>query len=142
MQRGPANARFSSATQREEQATTITYLVIHPETGEGQAGKTSVTRPRLLLTPGAPPVLDGAEVTPLGWASPCWGYTTPSGCSPGLTAVLYSMGLVEEPQAGSRRRVSTSWSGSPRGALEELADAPGLAAAGPAGGHAGRAPAG
>ena len=62
--------RLFTATELEEQVTTVTYLVIDPETGEGQAGNAGHP-PTLLLTPGALPVLDGAEAgTPLGWASP------------------------------------------------------------------------
>src|SRR6185437_13423202 len=62
--------RLFAATELEEQVTTVSYLVIDPETGEGQAGNAGHP-PTLLLTPGALPVLDGAEAgTPLGWASP------------------------------------------------------------------------
>jgi len=59
-----------TATELEDYVTTVTYLVIDPETGEGQAGNVGHPPP-LLLTPDALPVLDGAEAgTPLGWASP------------------------------------------------------------------------
>src|SRR6202041_3992670 len=58
--------RLFTATEREEQVTTITYLVIDPETGEGQAGNAGHP-PTLLLHPGALPPLDSAEAsTPLG----------------------------------------------------------------------------
>jgi PAS domain S-box-containing protein len=114
--------RLFTATEREEQVTTITYLVIDPETGEGQAGNAGHP-PTLLLTPGALPVLDGAEAgTPLGWASPRrqHAFRLP----PGSTAVFYSDGLVENRRRGIDAgldelvRVAAS-------APEELADAPG-----------------
>jgi PAS domain S-box-containing protein len=114
--------RLFTATEREEQVTTITYLVIDPETGEGQAGNAGHP-PTLLLTPGALPVLDGAEAgTPLGWASPRrqHAFRLP----PGSTAVFYSDGLVENRRRGLDAgldelvRVAAS-------APEDLADAPG-----------------
>ncbi|MGH3164529.1 MAG: PP2C family protein-serine/threonine phosphatase, partial [Trebonia sp.] len=90
--------RLFTATELEEQVTTITYLVIDPETGEGQAGNAGHL-PTLLLTPGAMPVLDQAEAgTPLGWASPRrqHAFRLP----PGSTAVFYSDGLVENRVRG------------------------------------------
>ena len=90
--------RLFSATELEEQVTTVTYLVIDPETGEGQAGNAGHP-PTLLLSPGALPVLDQAEAgTPLGWASPRrqHAFRLP----PGSTAVFYSDGLVENRVRG------------------------------------------
>jgi PAS domain S-box-containing protein len=90
--------RLFSATELEEQVTTVSYLVIDPETGEGQAGNAGHL-PTLLLTPGASPVLDPAEAgTPLGWASPRrqHAFRLP----PGSTAVFYSDGLVENRVRG------------------------------------------
>lgn len=90
--------RLFTATELEEQVTTVTYLVIDPETGEGQAGNAGHP-PTLLLTPGALPVLDGAEAgTPLGWASPRrqHAFRLP----PGSSAVFYSDGLVENRMRG------------------------------------------
>jgi PAS domain S-box-containing protein len=90
--------RLFTATEREEQVTTVTYLVIDPETGEGQAGNAGHP-PTLLLTPDALPVLDSAEAgTPLGWASPRrqHAFRLP----PGSTAVFYSDGLVENRRRG------------------------------------------
>jgi PAS domain S-box-containing protein len=90
--------RLFTATELEEQVTTVTYLVIDPETGEGQAGNAGHL-PTLLLTPGALPVLDQAEAgTPLGWASPRrqHAFRLP----PGSTAVFYSDGLVENRVRG------------------------------------------
>ncbi len=90
--------RLFTATELEEQVTTVTYLVIDPETGEGQAGNAGHP-PTLLLSPGALPVLDQAEAgTPLGWASPRrqHAFRLP----PGATAVFYSDGLVENRARG------------------------------------------
>jgi PAS domain S-box-containing protein len=90
--------RLFTATELAEQVTTVTYLVIDPDTGEGQAGNAGHP-PTLLLTPGALPVLDGAEAgTPLGWASPRrqHAFRLP----PGSTAVFYSDGLVENRRRG------------------------------------------
>jgi PAS domain S-box-containing protein len=90
--------RLFAATELEEQVTTITYLVIDPETGEGQAGNAGHL-PTLLLTPGSHPVLDQAEAgTPLGWASPRrqHAFRLP----PGSSAVFYSDGLVENRVRG------------------------------------------
>ena len=90
--------RLFAATELEEQVTTVSYLVIDPETGEGQAGNAGHL-PTLLLTPGALPVLDQAEAgTPLGWASPRrqHAFRLP----PGSTAVFYSDGLVENRLRG------------------------------------------
>jgi PAS domain S-box-containing protein len=90
--------RLFTATEREEQVTTVTYLVIDPETGEGQTGNAGHP-PTLLMSPGAMPVLDGTEAgTPLGWASPRrqHAFRLP----PGSTAVFYSDGLVENRRRG------------------------------------------
>jgi len=90
--------RLFAATELEEQVTTITYLVIDPETGEGQAGNAGHP-PTLLMGSGALPVLDAAEAgTPLGWASPRkqHAFRLP----PGSTAVFYSDGLVENRVRG------------------------------------------
>ena len=114
--------RLFSATELEEQVTTVSYLVIDPETGEGQAGNAGHL-PTLLLTPGALPVLDQAEAgTPLGWPSPRkqHAFRLP----PGSTAVFYSDGLVENRvrglDAGLDELVSLA-----AGAPEDLQDAPG-----------------
>ncbi|WP_300609928.1 SpoIIE family protein phosphatase [Trebonia sp.] len=115
--------RLFSATELEEQVTTVSYLVIDPDTGEGQAGNAGHL-PTLLLTPGAPPVLDQAEAgTPLGWASPRrqHAFRLP----PGSTAVFYSDGLVENRMrgldAGLDELVRVA-----AGATDELLSVPGL----------------
>lgn len=90
--------RLFAATELEDYVTTVTYLVIDPETGEGQAGNAGHP-PTLLMTPGALPVLDSTEAgTPLGWASPRrqHAFRLP----PGSTAVFYSDGLVENRRRG------------------------------------------
>jgi PAS domain S-box-containing protein len=114
--------RLFSATELEEQVTTVSYLVIDPETGEGQAGNAGHL-PTLLLIPGALPMLDQAEAgTPLGWPSPRkqHAFRLP----PGSTAVFYSDGLVENRvrglDAGLDELVSIA-----AGAPEDLQDAPG-----------------
>jgi len=90
--------RLFMATELDEQVTTVCYLVVDPETGEGVAGNAGHLPP-LLLGPGGPPRLDQAEAgTPLGWASPRQQY--PFRLPRGHTAVLYSDGLVENRKRG------------------------------------------
>jgi len=90
--------RLFIATERDEQVTTVCYLVVDPATGEGEAGNAGHLPP-LLLGGGQPPRLDEAEPgTPLGWASPRRQY--PFDLPPGSTAVLYSDGLVENRKRG------------------------------------------
>jgi PAS domain S-box-containing protein len=90
--------RLFVATEREEQVTTVAYLVVDPETGEGLAGNAGHLPP-LLLSRDAPPRLDTTEAgTPLGWASPRQQYAFR--LPPGTTAVLYSDGLVENRKRG------------------------------------------
>ena len=90
--------RLFIATELEEQVTTVAYLVVDPETGEGMAGNAGHLPP-LLLSAGAPPRLDQTEAgTPLGWASPRQQYAFR--LPPGTTAVLYSDGLVENRRRG------------------------------------------
>ncbi len=90
--------RLFLATELDEQVTTVCYLVVDPQTGEGVAGNAGHLPP-LLLGPGEPPRLDQTEAgTPLGWASPRRQY--PFSLPPGNTAVLYSDGLVENRRRG------------------------------------------
>jgi transcriptional regulator with XRE-family HTH domain len=90
--------RLFISTEREEQLTTVTYLVIDPETGEGHAGNAGHP-PALLLPSDGIPVLDDAEAsTPLGWASPRRQHVFR--LSSGSTAVLYTNGLVENRRRG------------------------------------------
>ncbi len=103
--------RLFTATELEDYVTTVTYLVIDPETGEGQAGNAGHP-PTLLLTPGALPVLDSAEAgTPLGWASPRG--STPSGCRRALPRSSTPTAWSRTGCAASTP-ASTSSSGSPR----------------------------
>jgi PAS domain S-box-containing protein len=90
--------RLFIATELEEQVTTVAYLVVDPETGDGMAGNAGHLPP-LLLSSTAPPRLDETEAgTPLGWASPRQQYHF--SLPPGNTAVLYSDGLVENRKRG------------------------------------------
>jgi PAS domain S-box-containing protein len=85
--------RLFSATELEEQVTTVAYLVIDPQTGDGLMGNAGHL-PVLRLGLDAEPFLDETEAgTPLGWPSPRQQH--PFRLPSGGTAVLYSDGLVE-----------------------------------------------
>jgi len=90
--------RLFSATEAEEQVTTVAYLVIDPVTGEGMLGNAGHL-PALVLTAGRAPRFDQVEAgTPLGWASPRKQHAF--SMEPGSTAVFYSDGLVENRNRG------------------------------------------
>jgi PAS domain S-box-containing protein len=90
--------RLFTATELDEQVTTVAYLVVDPVTGDGLAGNAGHLPP-LLLSRDAPPRLDTTEAgTPLGWACPRQQYVFR--LPPGTTAVLYSDGLVENRRRG------------------------------------------
>ncbi len=90
--------RLFSATEAEEQVTTVAYLVIDPETGEGMLGNAG-HMPALVLAAGSAPRFDPADAgTPLGWASPRKQHAF--NLQPGSTAVFYSDGLVENRNRG------------------------------------------
>jgi serine phosphatase RsbU (regulator of sigma subunit) len=90
--------RLFTATEQEEQVTTVTYLVVDPLTGEGLAGNAGHL-PTLLIGPDGKAELDAAEAgTPLGWASPRKQHSFR--LPPGSTAVFYSDGLVENRVRG------------------------------------------
>jgi PAS domain S-box-containing protein len=90
--------RLFSATEEEEQVTTVAYLVIDPETGEGMLGNAGHL-PALVLEAGHAPRYDQVEAgTPLGWASPRKQHSF--SMRPGSTAVFYSDGLVENRNRG------------------------------------------
>ena len=90
--------RLFSATEEEEQVTTVAYLVIDPVTGEGMLGNAGHL-PALVLEAGSPPRYDQVEAgTPLGWASPRKQHAF--SMLPGSTAVFYSDGLVENRNRG------------------------------------------
>ena len=122
--------RLFSATEPEEQVTTVAYLVIDPETGEGMLGNAGHL-PALVLEAGNAPRFDGVEAgTPLGWASPRKQH--PFSLRPGSTAVFYSDGLVEnrnrgldaglEELAAVAARADTDLLGHPERLLEYLVD--------------------
>ncbi|MGD0239876.1 MAG: SpoIIE family protein phosphatase [Streptosporangiaceae bacterium] len=90
--------RLFAATEEEEQVTTVAYLVIDPETGDGVLGNAGHL-PALVLEAGCAPRFDGVEAgTPLGWASPRKQHAF--SLRPGSTAVFYSDGLVENRNRG------------------------------------------
>ena len=90
--------RLFTATELEEQVTTVAYLVFDPVSGEGLAGNAGHLPP-LVMSRDAPPRLDSGESgTPLGWPSPRQQYVFR--LPPGNTAVLYSDGLVENRRRG------------------------------------------
>jgi PAS domain S-box-containing protein len=90
--------RLFSATEQEEQVTTVTYLVIDPLTGEGLAGNAGHL-PTLLIGPDGKATLDSVEAgTPLGWPSPRKQHSFRM--PPGSTAVFYSDGMVENRVRG------------------------------------------
>ncbi len=90
--------RLFSATEEEEQVTTVAYLVIDPETGDGVLGNAGHL-PALVLEAGCAPRFDHVEAgTPLGWASPRKQHAF--NLRPGSTAVFYSDGLVENRNRG------------------------------------------
>ena len=90
--------RLFSATEEEEQVTTVAYLVIDPETGTGVLGNAGHL-PALVLEAGCAPRFDQVEAgTPLGWASPRKQHAF--SLRAGSTAVFYSDGLVENRNRG------------------------------------------
>jgi PAS domain S-box-containing protein len=90
--------RLFSATEGEEQVTTVAYLVIDPATGDGVLGNAGHL-PALVLEAGCAPRFDQvAAGTPLGWASPRKQHAF--SLRPGSTAVFYSDGLVENRKRG------------------------------------------
>jgi PAS domain S-box-containing protein len=90
--------RLFSATELEEQVTTVAYLVFDPQTGDGLMGNAGHL-PMLRLGLDTEPFLDETEAgTPLGWPSPRQQH--PFRMTSGDTAVLYSDGLVENRLRG------------------------------------------
>jgi PAS domain S-box-containing protein len=90
--------RLFTATELDEQVTTVAYLVFDPVSGEGLAGNAGHPPPLLLSRDAAPRLDLGEAGTPLGWASPRQQYVFR--LPPGQTAVLYSDGLVENRRRG------------------------------------------
>ena len=90
--------RLFSATEQDEQVTTVAYLVIDPETGEGVLGNAGHL-PALVLEAGcAPRFCEVDEGTPLGVPSPR--RQRKFSLRPGSSAVFYSDGLVENRNRG------------------------------------------
>ncbi len=90
--------RVFEATEEEEQVTTLAYMVVEPNTGEGTLALAGHPPP-LLVSPQGVAVLHETEPgTPLGWATSRkqFRFCVP----PGHTAVLYSDGLVENRKRG------------------------------------------
>jgi PAS domain S-box-containing protein len=90
--------RLFTATELEEQVTTVAYLVIDPEDGDGVLGNAGHL-PALILDRDQEPRFDEVEAgTPLGLASPRKQHAF---ClQPGSSAVFYSDGLVENRSRG------------------------------------------
>ncbi len=90
--------RLFSATEDEEQFTTVAYAVIDPETGQG-AFSNAGHPPPLLISPGTHPRVSTREPgTPLGW--PSQRQQTSFSIETGNTVVFYSDGLVENRRRG------------------------------------------
>jgi PAS domain S-box-containing protein len=90
--------RLFSATEEEEQVTTVAYLVIDPVTGEGMLGNAGHL-PALVLEQGSAPRFDQVDAgTPLGVPSSRRQHAF--SMRPGSTAVFYSDGLVENRNRG------------------------------------------
>ncbi|REE95475.1 SpoIIE family protein phosphatase [Thermomonospora umbrina] len=92
--------RLFSATEDEEQFTTVAYAVIDPETGRGTLSNAGHPPPLLLsLAAERPARLSTAEPgTPLGW--PSQRQQTSFSIETGNTVVFYSDGLVENRRRG------------------------------------------
>jgi serine phosphatase RsbU (regulator of sigma subunit) len=90
--------RLFTATELEEQVTTVAYLVFDPASGEGLAGNAGHLPPLVMSRDAAPRLDAGESGTPLGWPSPRQQYVFR--LPPGNTAVLYSDGLVENRKRG------------------------------------------
>ncbi|RAY10839.1 peptidylprolyl isomerase [Actinomadura craniellae] len=90
--------RLFSATEDEEQFTTVAYAVIDPETGHGVISNAGHPPP-LIVSLDGPARVSGAEPgTPLGW--PSQRQQTTFSVLTGNTVVFYSDGLVENRRRG------------------------------------------
>ncbi|MEU5990266.1 SpoIIE family protein phosphatase [Spirillospora sp. NPDC047418] len=90
--------RLFSATEDEEQFTTVAYVVIDPETGQGEFSNAGHPPP-LLISPDEPARVSTLEPgTPLGW--PSQRQQTNFSIETGNTVVFYSDGLVENRRRG------------------------------------------
>ncbi|MEO3784445.1 SpoIIE family protein phosphatase [Actinocorallia sp. B10E7] len=90
--------RVFSATEDEEQFTTLAYAVINPDTGAAVVSNAGHP-PALVVRPDGPPTLGLSEPgTPLGW--PSQRQQSSFSVEPGNTVVFYSDGLVENRRRG------------------------------------------
>ncbi|TDD84767.1 PAS domain S-box protein [Actinomadura darangshiensis] len=90
--------RLFSATEDEEQFTTVAYVVIDPVSGEGEFSNAGHPPP-LLISHDAPARVSTLEPgTPLGW--PSQRQQTSFSIETGNTVVFYSDGLVENRRRG------------------------------------------
>lgn len=90
--------RLFSATEQEEQVTTVAYAMLDPMTGEGVFSNAGHLPP-LMISPDEEPRIYAREPgTPLGW--PSQRQQLNFSCPPGNTVVFYSDGLVENRRRG------------------------------------------
>lgn len=90
--------RVFSATEDEEQFTTLAYAVINPDTGAAVVSNAGHP-PALVVRTDGPPTLGLSEPgTPLGW--PSQRQQSSFSVEPGNTVVFYSDGLVENRRRG------------------------------------------
>ncbi|HEX6467884.1 MAG TPA: SpoIIE family protein phosphatase [Streptosporangiaceae bacterium] len=90
--------RLFSATENEEQFTTVAYGVIALNTGEGVFSNAGHPPPLMLVGKRVALLGDGEPGTPLGW--PSQRRQTSFSVSPGNAVVFYSDGLVENRRRG------------------------------------------
>ncbi|MQY08330.1 SpoIIE family protein phosphatase [Actinomadura macrotermitis] len=118
--------RLFSATEDEEQFTTVAYAVIDPDTGQGAFSNAGHMPPLLIFPDEAPRVSTSEPGTPLGW--PSQRQQTSFSIETGNTVVFYSDGLVENRRrgvdAGLEELVSVAASAPPEvvGDPERLVD--------------------
>jgi serine phosphatase RsbU (regulator of sigma subunit) len=90
--------RVFTATEDEEQFTTLAYAVFNPESGSFVVSNAGHP-PALVIRPDGPPILGlGEPGTPLGW--PSQRQQASFSVEPGNTVVFYSDGLVENRRRG------------------------------------------
>jgi serine phosphatase RsbU (regulator of sigma subunit) len=90
--------RLFSATEDEEQFTTVAYAVIAPDTGIGVFSNAGHPPPLIVSETESARVSTREPGTPLGW--PSQRQQTNFSISPGNTVVFYSDGLVENRRRG------------------------------------------
>jgi PAS domain S-box-containing protein len=90
--------RLFSATEGEEQFTTVAYAVIAPDTGVGVFSNAGHPPPLIVSKTESARVSTREPGTPLGW--PSQRQQTNFSIAPGNTVVFYSDGLVENRRRG------------------------------------------